>query len=243
MARTKTIFAFDKSSFEPIDVKMLEEGAPYFEMAKFGLESMTAENDRGQTVASIGRSFCAVQLRKRVMWDLKLHDVKNTMEKAVLNIRNYPIIAMFTLHASASDEALAAVAETAGDRVLPLAVTVLTDLDDDQCETRFKSDSSSTVKRFAKNAYRFGIRGFVCSAFEAALIRESVEGNVLIVTPAIRPTWAVTKDEQKRITTPTQAARAGADYIVIGRPMSKPPTEIGSVANAGRLIQEELAAA
>jgi len=150
-------------------------------------------------------------------------------------------------HATASDAALAAVAEAAGDKAIALAVTVLTDLDDAQCKSRFLPENQVYVGRyvpvlvenFAKNAYRLGIRGFVCSPLEVEIIRQ-VAPDAYIVTPGIRPLWAVAADEQKRVTTPAQAKRAGADAIVVGRPISAPPASYTRL-QAVREIQQELA--
>jgi orotidine-5'-phosphate decarboxylase len=201
---------------------------------------MNSESDAGHTLGRRFRAKAHAQ-KKNTMWDAKLLDVRNTMEAAVLNIvkhRNR----FFTLHAQASDEALAAAAEACADTpTIPLAVTALTDLNDRQCFERFTRDSIAAVDNFAKIAYRSGIRGFVCSAAEAWVIRDRFP-NAIIVTPAIRPLWAVGKDEQKRVTTPTQAAAAGADYIVVGRPISKPPPSRGH-QQAAREIREELESA
>lgn len=236
----KLIFACDVSELS-LGLTVIEKVYPHIDVVKIGLEAMTAEdNHRGETLA---RSFRirAQERSKDVMEDWKLLDVKNTMLGATRNIVKRGS-RFFTIHATASDEALEAVAEAAKGRSIALAVTVLTDLDDPQCQSRFSCSSASAVEQFARNAYVCGIRGFVCSAQEARIIRQRLGGDVTIVTPAIRPLWAVKPDEQKRITTPAQAVQAGADAVVVGRPISQPPP-LHTEASAAQAIREELNAA
>jgi orotidine-5'-phosphate decarboxylase len=242
------IVALDLSAFTGVEMAAITPLLPHVDFAKVGLEAMTAEI-QGGTVAMAMRDFCLGHEggATRVMWDGKFHDIGNTVGKASANVVKYGS-SMFTLHASASDAALEAAVEAAGDKSLPLAVTVLTDLDDPQCRTRFMPDNVNSyvgnfarllVEQFAINAYKRGIRGFVCSAQEARTIRDSLGDDVIIVTPAIRPAWAVSADEQKRVTTPWQAAEAGADYIVVGRPILNPPG-VMTPAEAAQRIRREL---
>ncbi len=235
---TQLIFACDVSDNRVAD-ELLTKIAPHIDMVKIGLEAMTAPSSYG-SMLSQSLLTRAKMFDKDVMWDIKLHDVANTMRGATRNIVGMGV-KMFTVHASASDEALAAVAEEAGSETMVLAVTALTDLNDAQCFFRYHGPSWSVVKRLAKNAHHRGIRGFVCSAHEARIIRETVP-DAYIVTPGIRPEWAVAKDEQKRVVTPARAKQAGVDAIVVGRPISNPPPAY-TEASAARLIREELDAA
>lgn len=235
---TQLILACDVSDLT-VGQTLIEKTALHVDLVKIGLEAMTAEDSAGMTLASQLRRFCGNH-GKKVMWDNKLLDIENTMAKAARNIAGLGSY-FFTIHATASNAALAAVAEAAGSRSMPLAVTVLTDLDDPQCVTRFGDKSAGTVKRFAKNARRWGIRGFVCSPKEARIIRDAVP-DAFIVTPGVRPQWAVTPDEQKRVTTPADAKNAGANAIVVGRPISNPP-KMYTEAEAAREIKAELEAA
>lgn len=238
--RTGLIFACDTSKRD-FGLHLIKQTAEHLDMVKAGLEAMMAEDKKtGETLARSYR-LGAHALGKGVMWDGKFLDVSNTMLGAIRNVLSMGV-RFFTIHAQASDAALATIAQvTADSSTKPLAVTILTDLDDPQCYSRFVRDSAQAVTQFATIAYENGIRGFVCSAHEARVIREKF-ADVTIVTPAIRPLWAVGKDEQKRVTTPTQAALAGADYIVVGRPISKPPLPY-TYAQAAREIREELEAA
>lgn len=243
MKRTPgVIFACDVSDVD-LGLHLIRQTAGHIDVLKVGLEAMTAEHCSGQTLARMFR-IRAQDHELPVFWDMKLNDTANTVHRAAYNIGELGS-KMFTLHAQVSDEAIEAavtVARLTGS--LPLVVTVLTDLDDDACISRFGKESKRTVLDFAKNAYRLGIRGFVCSALEAEMLRDRLPfGDTLtIVTPAVRPLWAVESDEQKRVTTPTQAALAGVDYIVVGRPIYNPPPSRTN-AQAAREIQEELAAA
>lgn len=238
--RVKLIFACDVSELG-LGKTLINKTASHIDTVKVGLEAYTAEDAVGVTLGRHLRHYAANIHDLDVMEDWKLHDVSNTMAKAAQNIVARRS-SLFTLHASASDAALEAVAKAAeGTEVMPLAVTVLTDLDESQCQSRFAYSSGSTVVAFAKNAHSLGIRGFVCSPHEAQLIRE-VLPEAYIVTPGIRPLWAVAKDEQKRVTTPTQAKRAGVDAIVVGRPISKPPPS-HTETQAALEIRQELDAA
>lgn len=235
---TKLILACDVSDSRTGD-DLITAVAPHINLVKIGFEAFTAPAQYGGTVGDLMLTRADI-CEKGVMLDLKIHDVANTMRAAARNIAKLGV-EMFTIHATASNDALAAVAEEAGDRAIALAVTVLTDLDDSQCYSRFHASSAVAVAHFARNARKWGIRGFVCSPKEAGIIRDSVP-DAYIVTPGIRPAWAVEKDEQKRVTTPAQARRAGADAIVVGRPISKPPAGY-TQASAAQAIKEELAAA
>lgn len=234
---TKLIFACDVSDLA-LGQTLIQKTAPYVDVVKIGLEAMTAEDNTGITLASQLRRYTG-NMGRQVMWDNKLLDIENTMAKAARNIARLGSH-YFTIHATASNAALAAVAEAAGSSSMPLAVTVLTDLDDPQCVSRFGNKVAPTVKNFAKNARRWGIRGFVCSPKEAKIIRDAVP-DAFIVTPGVRPVWAVAPDEQKRVTTPADAKNAGANAIVVGRPISNPP-KMYTEAEAAREIKAELEA-
>jgi orotidine-5'-phosphate decarboxylase len=238
---TKLIFACDVSDLDA-GKALIQETMEHVDVVKVGLEAMTAEDDTGATLASRLRRH-ASDRRLQIMWDMKLHDIESTMAKAARNIAKLGS-RFFTIHATACDRALAAVAEAAeeaGCNAMPLAVTVLTDLDDPQCHSRFHLTSETAVRRFAENAHGLGIHGFVCSPKEARIIRNAIP-DAYIVTPGIRPAWAAARDEQKRVMTPAQAKQAGADAIVVGRPISQPPGP-RTPASAAKEIKEELDAA
>jgi orotidine-5'-phosphate decarboxylase len=174
---------------------------------------------------------------KQVFIDLKLHDIGNTVEKGVESIAK--IGATFlTVHAY-PQTMRAAVAGKGASRLKILAVTVLTSYDDnDLRDAGYGSPVSELVKRRAEQACDIGIDGLVCSPEEAAALRSIAGDKMLLVTPGIRPAGAATGD-QKRIMTPARAIGAGADYLVVGRPV----TEAADPKAAARSIVDEIAQA
>ncbi len=149
--------------------------------------------------------------------DLKLHDIPATMERAVAAAARLGV-RYLTVHASAGREALQAAQRAAGDTQL-LAVTVLTSLNDASLETLgIAGGTHAAVKRLAALAKEAGLNGFVTSPLECAGLRTAVGPDACLVTPGIRPANAAT-DDQRRVATPTAALRAGADLLVVGRPI------------------------
>lgn len=209
---------------------------PLVDMVKVGLEAMTVENHEGVTTATFIRHLAIEEYRRDVFWDMKLHDIANTVAAAAHNIAANGS-KLFTLHALASDEALQAAAKAQSESQA-LAVTVLTDLDDSQCVSRFGHTSQPAVLRFASIAVDNGITGLVCSPKEIRLLRKKFGNRVALVVPGIRPRWAQT-DDQKRVTTPAEAVAMGADYLVIGRPILNPPAGI-TPEEAIRRIRDEM---
>ena len=120
-----------------------------------------------------------------------------------------------------------------------LAVTVLTSLSDEmlKSELGLPETTSQAVQRLAKLAIASGAHGVVSSPHEIVTVREAIGIKPLIVTPGIRPEWSASKDDQVRVTTPRQAAEAGANFIVVGRPILKHDNP----AEAVKLILQELA--
>ncbi len=178
--------------------------------------------------------------------DLKFHDIPNTVASALrAAVDLKPLIV--NVHASGGEAMMAAAAdavdEAAAGRGVPrpqlIGVTVLTSLDDADLEAvGQRGPASEQVLRLARLARASGLDGVVCSPREIAMLREALGPDFLLVVPGIRPDWAA-KGDQKRVTTPAEALAAGADYLVIGRPI----TGAEDPATAARRIAEELAAA
>lgn len=173
--------------------------------------------------------------------DLKLHDIPNTVGAAVRSLSHLRP-RMLTLHASggrAMMEAARAACDEAfpqGQRPLLLGVTVLTSLDDEGlAETGVLDGARAQVRRLAKLAVQSGMDGLVCSAHELDVLRDDLGSDPVIVTPGIRPAGAA-KGDQKRVMTPAQARDAGADWIVVGRPI----TQAANPAAAAAAIMAEL---
>jgi orotidine-5'-phosphate decarboxylase len=158
---------------------------------------------------------------KQVFLDLKLHDIPNTVERATAQA--VKLGARFlTVHAY-PQTMRAAVAGARGSGTQILAVTVLTSYDDvDLFDAGCRFGVVETVQRRAEQARDLGVDGLVASAAEAAMVRRTVGAEMLLVTPGIRPAGAAAGD-QKRVATPAEAIRNGADYLVVGRPVSEAP--------------------
>lgn len=152
-------------------------------------------------------------------------------------------VRMFNVHASASIEGMKEAVANKG-AMKALAVTVLTTFDEKDVEHIYGQTSSVfKVMQFARDAAQAGMDGIVCSPKELMALRHAqLPKGFLKVTPGVRPDWAF-QDDQKRVMTPAEAIRAGADYLVIGGPIRKPPAEIGTPVDAAKRIAEEIAEA
>jgi orotidine-5'-phosphate decarboxylase len=174
-----------------------------------------------------------------VFLDLKLHDIPNTVAKAVESLGPLPI-KMLTLHTAGGGEmmraAVAAQRKTNPDLLL-LGVTVLTSTDAAGLdEIGVAASPADQVARLGRLAISSGLRGLVCSPLEVELLRRTLPATTQLVTPGIRPAGEAGGDDQKRIMTPADAARAGSSYIVVGRPILQAPDP----AAAARAILAEL---
>ena len=174
---------------------------------------------------------------KQVFLDLKYHDIPNTVRGAVRAAAALDV-GLLTIHASGGCEMVrAARTATEGTNTRILAVTILTSLDDAALrdELGLLEPARAAVPRLAELAVDSGAHGIVCSPQEIKLVRAAVGPEPLIVTPGIRPAWAARQDQQ-RVMTPAEAAEAGADLIVVGRPILQAPDP----AEAVERILEEL---
>jgi orotidine-5'-phosphate decarboxylase len=158
-----------------------------------------------------------VKAGKQVFLDVKLHDIGNTVARGVESIAALGVT-FVTVHAY-PQTMRAAVEGRAGTRLRILAVTVLTSYDDhDLAEAGYKVSVDDLVTERAHQALELGIDGLVCAPDEAAPLRLIAGPDMMLVTPGVRPAGAAAND-QKRITTPARAIAAGADYLVVGRPV------------------------
>jgi orotidine-5'-phosphate decarboxylase len=173
---------------------------------------------------------------KKVFLDLKLHDIGNTVAKGVESVARIGA-SFLTVHAYPQTMRAAVAARPAGLRIL--AVTVLTSYDNaDLAEAGYVGAVSDLVMRRAMQACETGVDGLVCSAEEAAALRPALGAQMTLVTPGIRPMGAASGD-QKRIMTPAAAIAAGADYLVVGRPI----LEASNPRGAATAIIAEIATA
>lgn len=159
-----------------------------------------------------------------VFLDLKFHDIPNTVAKAVKAAADLGVW-MVNVHASGGTKMMAAakdiLAPFGDDKPWLIAVTVLTSMEQsDLTELGILLTPEQQVLKLATLAKNAGVDGVVCSAQEAALLKQQLGRDFSLVTPGIRPEFA-SLDDQKRIMTPAQALTAGVDYMVIGRPITK----------------------
>ena len=174
---------------------------------------------------------------KKVFIDLKLHDIGNTVSRGVESIARLGAT-FLTVHAY-PQTMKAAVEARAGSNLKILAVTVLTSYDDgDLHAAGYRLGVSDLVEARAQQAQVLGVDGLVCSPEEAASLHKIVGHQMHLVTPGIRPAGSATGD-QKRIMTPARAIAAGADYLVVGRPV----LEAADPKAAADAIQAEIAKA
>ena len=162
-----------------------------------------------------------------IFLDLKLHDIPNTVEKgldALLKIKPK----LTTIHISGGDQMMkAAIKNKKNTKVL--GVSILTSIDNSQTKKFYnQKDVSILVRKFSKFAKKNKLDGVVCSPNEIKYVRKEVGKNFIIVTPGIRINNKIKSDDQKRIQTPKKAIELGADYLVIGRPIteSKNPLKV-----------------
>jgi orotidine-5'-phosphate decarboxylase len=201
--------------------------APEVGLLKVGLELFVAE---GAPAVRAARA-----LGRPVFLDLKLHDIPNTVEGAARSAAATGA-ALLTVHASGGPEMIRAAVRGAGPTVGILAVTVLTSLDAATlARVGLAGPPEDAVVRLARLAMDAGARGIVCSPLEVAAVRAAVGPGALLVIPGVRPAGAAIGD-QSRVATPREAVRAGADVLVIGRPLRDAPDP----AAAARAIAGEL---
>ena len=178
--------------------------------------------------------------------DVKLHDIPNTVEKASYNIikngANF-----FNVHAtggiemmrSAKKGALEAAQKYNKQAPLILAVTILTSINENILEEELlnKNSVENMVLQLAKNAKEAGLDGVVASAHELKIIKKELGEDFIVLTPGIRPLWS-SKNDQKRIATPSSAINDGADYIVLGRAITKSEDKIEAIKKVYEEIKE-----
>ncbi len=187
--------------------------APHVDMLKVGLELFV---EAGPEALALGR-----EAKLPVFLDLKLHDIPETVERAVARAAALGA-SVLTIHAQggrAMIERAVTRAEKEGTGLVIAAVTVLTSLDDaDVRALGVDRDARTHARALARLAFDAGARAFVCSPAEAATLRADLGDTARLITPGVRPAGAAHGD-QKRVATPADAARAGAWAIVVGRPI------------------------
>jgi len=231
-ARSRIIFALDVPGMDEVR-RWAGLLAPHVGMFKIGKQLYTACGPEAvRTIRQAGG---------QVFLDLKYHDIPNTVAMASLEAARLGV-KLFNLHALGGFEMMATTVETlnrefkGAERAKVLAVTVLTSSTGETLrEIGIDAPVEEQVVRLARLAHKAGVDGVVASPREVPLIREACGEDFLIVTPGVRPAFAAA-DDQKRIMTPREAIQSGADYLVIGRPISAAPDPV----RAAELIVEEM---
>ncbi|WP_343288971.1 orotidine-5'-phosphate decarboxylase [Wolbachia endosymbiont of Encarsia formosa] len=196
-------------------------------MIKLGLEFFAAHGPSG--VREVAK--CNVP----IFLDLKLYDIPNTVARTVEAIKALDV-EMLTLHISGGTKMLKeALSVVQGKKIKLIGVTVLTSMiNEDLRELGVARETKSQVILLAKLAKKIGLHGIVCSALEAQEVQQECGKDFKIITPGIRMNRG--HDDQKRTATPKEAINSGADYIVIGRPITKS----GNPASSAELILKSL---
>jgi orotidine-5'-phosphate decarboxylase len=230
--RKRLIVALDVSDAKAA-VKLVEQLEGNCQWFKVGLELFTAAGPAVlESLLARGHS---------IFLDLKFHDIPNTVAGAVRSAAAWGV-RMMTVHAAGGPEMLAAALEALDGVANPpqlLAVTVLTSMDAASLrEAGVNRSPSNQVELLARMGLKAGIRGFVCSPQEVTALRALTGPEGVLAVPGIRPAGSNAMD-QKRLATPAEALRAGASYLVVGRPITHAPDP----AAAAQAILAEMAEA
>lgn len=187
-----------------------------------------------------------------IFLDVKFMDIPNTVAGASRAVTRLGV-RMFNVHTMGGVEMMRASAESSREEarklgITPpavLGVTVLTSIDRSSLneELRVPGGVEEHAVHLAAAAAEAGLDGVIASPHEVESIASRVSQKLLLVTPGVRPAWAAATQDQKRVMTPGEAIRRGSSHVVIGRPITRPPAEIGSPAEAAKLVVEEISAA
>jgi len=206
-SREKIIIALDVPTRADA-MRLVQELSPQISLFKIGLQLFAAE---GPTIV---REILATGAR--VFLDLKLHDIPNTVERAVESANRLGVH-MLTIHLSGGHEMIAAAVRARSESLAILGVTVLTSSNEQTLrETGVTAKVADQVLKLAQLGEEAGVNGIVASAHEVKLLRRNLSRSVKLVIPGIRSATTAAAD-QKRVMTPADAFAQGADYLVIGR--------------------------
>ena len=211
--------------------------APAIGMIKVGLELFVHE---GPQVVALGE-----EVGLPVFLDLKLHDIPETVERAVAQASHLGA-RLVTVHASGGramlKRAVSRAASEGGDLAI-CAVTVLTSLDDgDLRDIGMSGTAGDAALRLARVAFDEGVRWFVCSPAEVRALRTALGDDAILVTPGVRPESAALRD-QKRVATPEQAIADGASWVVVGRPIRDAADPLAAARAIGESIARSVTSA
>lgn len=227
----KAIIALDFSSIRDAKPAM-DATRDYDVLYKFGLEMIHAEG-----LPKVMRALGSWHGTKRLFADTKLHDIPNTMAGAARNIGRYDPWLFNVMAQSGRASMQEAVANKGGSLVA--AVTILTSIPEGVIEDKYRQPYDRVIRGYAVDAINAGVDAIICAGTDIALFADIKPPEVKIICPGSRPVWYPSGD-QKRVMTPGEMVKAGADYIVLGRAITQPPPKVGSVAKAWELIRDEM---
>ena len=223
MSKRDVIIACDFSSKEQT-LNFLDKFTGRKPFVKIGMELFYAEGPEiVRTIKERGH---------RIFLDLKLHDIPNTVKKAMSVLRNLDVD-MTNVHAAGTVDMMKAAIEGLtredGTRPLLIAVTQLTSTSEErmQKELLIGASINDTIVKYAENAKAAGLDGVVCSPLEAAMVKEACGKEFMTVTPGVRFADGDVGD-QVRVTTPERAREIGSDFIVVGRPITAAPDPVAA---------------
>ena len=238
-AKNRLIVALDYSNMQDIE-KLVEKLGESISIYKVGLESYL--NTEGKVVDYLH------QKKKKIFLDLKFHDITNTVKMACENAIRKNVF-MFNIHCSNGSRTMSEVSELLkkhNSQSLLIGVTVLTNLDEKDINEIFKStlNIEELVLNMATVAKKSNMSGIVCSPNESGIIKEKLGKDFITVCPGVRPKFTLDQngksgDDQNRIMTPYNAIKNGADFLVIGRPITKAENPL----EAAKAILEEISEA
>ena len=233
MSKRDVIIACDFSSNEQT-LNFLDKFTGRKPFVKIGMELFYAEGPEiVRTIKARGH---------RIFLDLKLHDIPNTVKKAMSVLRNLDVD-MTNVHAAGTVDMMKAAVEGLtredGTRPLLIAVTQLTSTSEErmQKELLIGASINDTIVKYAENAKAAGLDGVVCSPLEAAMVKEACGKEFMTVTPGVRFADGDVGD-QVRVTTPERAKEIGSDFIVVGRPITAAPDPVAAYERCMREFAE-----
>ena len=233
MSKRDVIIACDFSSKEQT-LNFLDKFTGRKPFVKIGMELFYAEGPEiVRTIKERGH---------RIFLDLKLHDIPNTVKKAMSVLRNLDVD-MTNVHAAGTVDMMRAAIEGLtredGTRPLLIAVTQLTSTSEErmQKELLIGASINDTIVKYAENAKAAGLDGVVCSPLEAAMVKEACGVEFMTVTPGVRFADGDVGD-QVRVTTPERAKEIGSDFIVVGRPITAAPDPVAAYERCMREFAE-----
>lgn len=230
--RAPIILAVDTSDLE-LAKSWIAHTSEHVSVFKLGLEFFLNFGQEG--IRAVTENSDA-----KIFLDLKLHDIPNTVAHATESVAALDPF-FLTVHASGGSAMINAAVQAA-PRTHITAVTVLTSMSESDVKSvGFKDDALKTATQLAQLAISSGARAIVCSPLETAMIRKTIGGEAIIITPGVRPASMVGKDDQTRTMTPSAAIAAGANYVVIGRPITSAwePTGV-EIGKRAREISSEI---